>query len=72
MNLPKERKQSRASQGVIKSKRPRGRSTLLDAAKKDTDKPQDTGSRPRKVRAREEMEMKKAASTAEKTSNKPE
>lgn len=73
----KKPNQGRATQGVAKPTRPRGRSTRLQTSKGVADKPKDDRGRPRKLRIGEEVEVlakehTKATSKTKKTSNEQE
>ncbi|KAL8792175.1 MAG: hypothetical protein Q9182_007703, partial [Xanthomendoza sp. 2 TL-2023] len=76
-NAAKKANPSRATQGVTKPTRPRGRSTRLEAGKGAMDKLKDARGRPRKLRIGEEVEVlakqqTQATSKAKKTSDKQE
>lgn len=76
LNAAKKANPSRATQGVTKPTRPRGRSTRLEASK-GVDKLKDARGRPRKLQIREEVEVlvkqqTQATSEAKKTSDKQE
>lgn len=76
LNAAKKANPSRATQGVTKPTRPRGRSTRLEAGK-GVDKLKDARARPRKLRIGEEVEVlakqqTQATSEAKKTSDKQE
>ncbi|MCJ1422362.1 hypothetical protein MMC29_000242 [Sticta canariensis] len=77
LNAAKKANPSRATQGVAKPTRPRGRSTRLEAGKGVVDKLKDARGRPRKLRIGEEVEVlakqqTQATSEAKKTSDKQE
>ncbi|KAL8798909.1 MAG: hypothetical protein Q9182_006281 [Xanthomendoza sp. 2 TL-2023] len=76
-NAAKKATPCRATQGVTKPTRPRGRSTRLEAGKGAIDKLKDARGRPRKLRIGEEVEVlakqqTQATFEAKKTSDKRE
>jgi hypothetical protein len=76
-NAAQKANPSRATQGVAKPMRPRGRSTRLEAGKEAAGKLKDARGRPRKLRIGEEVEVlaeqqTRAAAKAKKTGDKQE